>query len=65
MYVCVYMYMCVYIYVYNKGPEKKIHTHVLFQVLFLYRLVQDTEKRSPCGTVGPCWVSSLYTLPGI
>ena len=30
-----------------------------FQVLFRYRLVQDTEYSSLCYTVSPCWLSIL------
>ena len=33
-----------------------------FQVLFRYRLVQDTEYSSLCYTVSPCWLSILYIV---
>ena len=41
--VCVYMCVCIYIYIYT-----------LFQILFHYRLLQDTEYSSLCYTVSPC-----------
>ena len=34
--------------------------YILFQILFLYRLLQDTEYRSLCYAVGPCCLSILY-----
>ena len=36
-----------------------IHTSILFQILFQFRLLQDTEQSSLCYTVGPCWLSIL------
>ena len=33
-----------------------------FQVLFRYRLAQDTEYSSLCYTVSPCWLSILYIV---
>ena len=33
------------------------HTHILLQILFHYRLLQDTEYSFLCYTVGPCWLS--------
>ena len=39
------MYICIYI---------------LFHILFLYGLSQDTENSSLCYTVGPCCLSILY-----
>ena len=45
---------------------KSIHTRVcvcvcaLFQILFCYRLLQDTEYSSRCYAVGPCCSSGLY-----
>ena len=43
--------------------DSLIHTHVpiLFQVLFPFRLLQNTEYGSLCYTVGPCWLPFLYT----
>ena len=38
-----------------------IYTYVLFQILFHYRLLQDTEYSSLCYTVGPC-LPILYTV---
>ena len=40
---------CMYIYVY-----------IGFQILFHYKLLQDTEYGSLCYTVGLCWLSILY-----
>ena len=37
--------------------------YILFQILFPYRLLQNTEYSSLCYTVGPCWLSILYTTP--
>ena len=33
--------------------------HILFQILFHYRLLQGIEYSSLCYTVGPCWLSVL------
>ena len=35
--------------------------YILFKILFHYRLLQDIEYSSLCYTVGPCWLSILYT----
>ena len=39
-----------------------IHVSILFQILFPFRLLQNTEQSSLCCTVGPCCSSicSLY-----
>ena len=41
-----------------------IHTHVslLFQIIFLFRLLHNIEQSSLCSTVGPCWLSILYIV---
>ena len=36
-----------------------IHVSILFQVLFPFRLLQNTEQSSLCYTVGPCCLSIL------
>ena len=36
-----------------------IHVSILFQILFLFRLLQNNEQRSLCYTVGPCWLSRI------
>ena len=36
-----------------------IHVSILFQSLFLFRLLQSIEQSSLCYTVGPCWLSIL------
>ena len=33
-----------------------IHISILSQILFLYRLWQNTESSSLCYTAGPCWI---------
>ena len=33
---------------------------ILFQTPFPFRLLQNTEQRFLCYTVGPCWLSILY-----
>ena len=45
----------VYIYIYY------IYTYIyiFFQILFPYRLLQNTEYNSPCYTVGPFWLPIL------
>ena len=48
--------------VYSKVIQLHTHTHVLFQILFDYRLLQDTEYSSLCYTVGPCSLSILYIV---
>ena len=41
--------------------DSVIHIHgcILFQILFLIRLLQNIEPSSLCYTVGPCWLSIL------
>ena len=36
-----------------------MHVSVLFQILFPFRLLQNTEQSSLCYTVGPCLLSIL------
>ena len=36
--------------------------HILFHILFLYRLLQDIEYSSVCYTVGPYHLSVLYIV---
>ena len=36
--------------------------HILFQILFHYRLLHDIEYVSLCYTVGPCCLSILFYL---
>ena len=36
-----------------------IHVSILFQIIFLFRLLQNTEQSSLCYTVGPCRLSIL------
>ena len=36
-----------------------IHVSILFQVLFLFKLLQSVEQSSLGYTVGPCWLSIL------
>ena len=52
MYVCerVYIYIYTYIYIY-------------IQVLFPYRLLQNTEYHSVCCTVGPWYLLYIYIYP--
>jgi len=38
------------------------HIYILFQILFHYRLLQDTEYSSLCYTVGPYCLSILFYL---
>ena len=38
------------------------HISILFQILFHYRLLQDTEYSSLCYTVGPCCLFILYIV---
>ena len=46
------------------GATWGAHTsiHIPFQILFPYRLLQNTEYSFLCYTVGPCWLSSLYIV---
>ena len=37
-----------------------IHIFILFQILFPYKLLQNTEYHSLCYTVDPCWLSILH-----
>ena len=44
--------------------DSVIYTHVfiLFQILFPFRLLQNTEQSSLCYTVGPCWLSIFFLI---
>ena len=42
--------------------DSGIHIDILFQILFHYRLLYDTEYSSLCYIVGSCWLSILYTV---
>ena len=49
----------IYIYIY------KIYIYIIYiyiQILFPYKLLQNIEHSSLCYTVGPCWLSILYTV---
>ena len=39
-----------------------IYISILFQIHFHYKLLQDIEYSSLCYTVGPCFLSILYTV---
>ena len=39
-----------------------IYVSILFQILFCYRLLQDTEYSSLCYIVGPCCLSILHRV---
>ena len=41
------------------------HTHILFQILFPYRLLQNNEYSSLCYTVSYYWWSILYIVMSI
>ena len=41
------LYTHIHVYVY-------IYVYILFQILFHFRLLQDTEYSSQCYTIGPC-----------
>ena len=38
-----------------------LQVSLLFHILFPYKLLQNIEQSSLCCTVGPCWLSILYT----
>ena len=46
----------------NKHIYKDIYIYILFQILFHYRLLQDTEYSSLCYTGGPCCLPILYIV---
>ena len=39
-----------------------IYIYIKFQILFPYRSLQNIEYSPLCSTVGPCWLSILYTV---
>ena len=58
IFICIYththMYMCVCVF---------LSLHFLLQILFPYRLLQNTECSSLCFTVvGPFWLSIFYIV---
>ena len=42
--------------------DSVIHTYILFQSRFHYRLLQDIEYGSLCYAVCPYWLSILYIV---
>ena len=38
------------------------HTYIISQIIFHYRLLQDTEYSSLSCRIGPCCLSMLYKL---
>ena len=63
--VCVYTYTYVHMYICKTYVYVYIHTYIyiyiyiLFQILFPFRLLEDTEYSSLCYIVGPSWLSVL------
>ena len=39
-----------------------VHVSLLFQILFLFRLLHNTEQSSLCYIASPCWLSILNTV---
>ena len=39
-----------------------VNISIFFQILFLYRLLQNIEYSSLCYTVGPYWLAILYIV---
>ena len=37
-----------------------IRASILFQFLFPFRLLHNTEQKSLCYTIGPCWLSIFF-----
>ena len=52
--------MCVCVYIYMNVIYQIPH-QLLYQILFLCRLLQNTDYSSLCYRVGPGWLSVLYT----
>ena len=50
----------IYILLVSSVHQSDSVTYILFQTLFLYRLLQNIEYSSLCYTIGPCWLSTLY-----
>ena len=44
------------------GIQLYIYTYSSFAIIFHYRLLQDIDYSSLCYVVGPCCLSSLYTV---
>ena len=55
IYIHTYVYSIIYIHIY-------VYMYILFQIFFHYKLLQDTEYRSLCYTVGPCCFSLLHAV---
>ena len=36
--------------------------YILFQIIFYYKLLQDTEYSSPCYLVGPCYLFYVWLV---
>ena len=53
--ICMF-YICIYL------ESEKGYMYTTFQILFHYRLLQDTEYRFLCYTIGPRCLSVLYTV---
>ena len=55
-----WIYSAVFISVYSKVSQLYLYLYILFHILFLYCLSQETEYSSLCNTVEPC-LPILYT----
>ena len=42
--------------------DSVIYMYLLFQILFPYKLLQDTEYSSLCYAVGACWLPILFYI---
>jgi len=40
----------------------QLYIYIIFQTLFPHRLLQNIKYSSLCYTVGPSWLSILYTI---
>ena len=49
----------------QQSAQWYINVFVLFQILFPFRLLQNIEQISLCGTEGPCWLSILNVAVSI
>ena len=58
--ICIYIYVCVCIYIYILCIYiYSVYIYILFQILFLYRLLQDIECSVLCYTITPLLLSVL------
>ena len=57
--VSIYIYTYIHTHTHTHIYRERENIYILFQIIFPYRLLQNTEFSFLCYTVGPCCLSIL------